>query len=752
MRPSGRPYAHPVRLGVALGLVLAVGWPQGLCAQSAAPGGLGRIEQSLTDLKVPVDISADEMAYSRERDELTASGRVRLTQGTLTLEADQAVLHRASGHLIATGGIKAGDGTDQLEGETLDLDLNTRSGVLTRGRLFLPRDHYRVTGERIERLPDQRYRLDRATITTCDCDESKGERPAWRVRARRLTIQPEQYLTARGVVFDVKNVPVAYLPYLVWPVKTERQTGLLQPHVGYSTSEGWKIWQPLYLTLGPSQDATVTLDHRTVRGTGGTLEYRYRLSRRSQGKIEAELFHDRIANATRRRVSTEQAIDFNDRLQLRVQGQYVSDDAVLRDLQSSLIDRTKRTIESNLFLTYHDPYQTMTLLARYTQDLDTPVDEDTHLLPALDYRLVNARGWNAPLFVSIQGSAANFWKRTGFSTQRVDLFPMLVWRQEAPFGLILTPRVGVRETVYSKDALGGDPVKRELGVAGLGIADSARREWNRLNGGRLIHAIEPAVLYTYVGMRGDENLPRFDEVDDVSEQQFITASVINRVIAASPVQGEGGASEPDLEALWVRLTQSYRVRPRADPVSGIVPPTWSAVRGEATWRTGSALQFDVDALYDHWRRTFTTVDVDARLAWAPYWDFSVGHRSTSDADPAAVPPRALTRRGDLLDPLSLGGIATAQRDAIDFYIVGTQVHLPMGITLANKTYRNRQTNAYTEIDYGLQYNGQCWSVTFTYQDLPEKNEFSVLLTLVGAASFDSKMASGLFESPSTAPH
>ena len=33
--------------------------------------------------------------------------------------------------------------------------------------------------------PDQRYRLEGATITTCDWDEAKGERPVWRVRARR---------------------------------------------------------------------------------------------------------------------------------------------------------------------------------------------------------------------------------------------------------------------------------------------------------------------------------------------------------------------------------------------------------------------------------------------------------------------------------------------------------------------------------------------------------------------------------------
>jgi LPS-assembly protein len=195
-----------------------------------------------------------------------------------------------------------------------------------------------------------------------------------------MTIEPEQYLTARGVVFAVHDVPVLYLPYLVWPVKTERQTGLLQPHLAYSHSEGLKIRQPLFITLGPSQDMTLTLDERTKRGTGGVLEYRYRLSRQSSGEVTVDVFHDRVAGegrvkgTLRRRLGTAQIVDFNERLQLRVWGQYVSDDTLLRDLTSTTSERTRRTIESNLFLTYHDAYQAITILTRYTRDLLQPDD------------------------------------------------------------------------------------------------------------------------------------------------------------------------------------------------------------------------------------------------------------------------------------------------------------------------------------------------------------------------------------------
>ena len=737
------PHALTTALRALPGCLLGVLAPVALFAQTS---DLGRIEQSLRHLKVPVEISADEMGYSREQDALTARGHIRLRQGPLSLEADDAILYRASGRVTVSGGISARDGDDTLTADAMELDLNARTGVLTRGRLFLPRDHYHVTGERIERLADQRYRLEHATITTCDWDEVKGKRPAWQVRARRMTIEPEQYLTARDVVFAIRDVPVFYLPYLVWPVKTERQTGLLQPHLAYSHSEGLKIRQPLFVTLGPSQDMTLTLDERTRRGTGGALEYRYRLSRRSSGEVTADVFHDRVAGegrvkgTLRRRLGTAQIVDFNERLQLRVWGQYVSDDTLLRDLTSTTSERTRRTIESNLFLTYHDAYQAMTLLTRYTRDLLQSDDTAVQLLPALDYRLTGARAWSAPLFVSVQASAVNFWRRTGLSTQRVDLFPIALWRQDAPGGFIVTPRLGVRETLYSKDALGGDPVRRELGVAGLGVANAVRREWRRdgLEGGALVHAVEPAVLYTYVGERRAENLPRFDEVDEIAERSLVTATLTNRLIARA-----GG---DDLELVWVRLTQSYRLARRPDAVSGVIPPAWSSLRGEATLRTGKALTLDADVLYDHdgRGRRFTTVDTDVRVNGGRHWDLAVGHRSTR----AATADRPLPQRGDLLDPLSLGGVITDSRATIDYYIAEAHAYLPRGFTLANKTYYNRRTGTYTEIDYGLEYRAQCWSLTLTYTDFPEKsNELSFLLTLIGATSVDSKAASKLFEKP-----
>ncbi|MEW6682279.1 MAG: LPS assembly protein LptD [Nitrospirota bacterium] len=715
---------------VATSFLLLTLVPLPSAAQVPELGELKRLQESFQTRGVAVEISADEMSYSREQDVVTGEGHVRLSQGTLSLEADRALLYRRTGRVTATGSLRARDGDDTFQADSLDLDLTTRSGVMTNGRFFLARDHYFITGTRIERRADESYVLETATITSCDDSSEPGGRTPWKIKARKLRVEPEQYLTARDVVFSVFDVPVIYLPYILWPVKTERQSGLLAPSLGYSTAEGVKIRQPLYITLGHSQDLTVTLDERTQRGTGVELEYRYKLSRRSQGVVEVDFFRDDELDLARRRVAMSQVIQFNERLELRLAGEYLSDDTILRDLASDTADRTKQFVESNLFLSYRDAIQSATGLVRFTRDLANPTADETQLLPQIVYRLPSLRVARAPLFVSAEGSYTNFWRyfeNGEGTTQRYDAFSVAVWRQDVPLGVVLTPRVGVRETAYRQqdESLGGD-VTRTLGIAGLGAASQLRRVFAPDRAAALVHTLEPALLYTYIGNPHAVPYPQFDEIDSIQEQNLVTATLTNRLVAPGR-----GASEDDWEPLWVRFTQTYRLayRPAGE--------AWSALRGEAAFRSRRVFQLDIDAFFDHALKTLTVFDTELHARDPRYGDIAVGHRSTR-------PDVPLAQKGDILDPLALGGLVTDPHPEIDYYTISARAYLPLGFEIANKTYYNRQTGKYTEIAYGLQYRAQCWSITFTYQDFPDKNEFSVTVTLLGATSVTSNVMSDLF--------
>ncbi|MEZ5314266.1 MAG: hypothetical protein R2862_11780 [Thermoanaerobaculia bacterium] len=80
----------------------------------------------------------------------------------------------------------------------------------------------------------------------------------------------------------MKKLPVFYWPYLVWPAKTERTTGLLVPNIGYSRRRGAYLGLAHYQVFGPSYDNTVS--RRPVQRRGSTDSATSSATTRAKGR------------------------------------------------------------------------------------------------------------------------------------------------------------------------------------------------------------------------------------------------------------------------------------------------------------------------------------------------------------------------------------------------------------------------------------------------------------------------------------
>ena len=110
--------------------------------------------------------------------------------------------------------------------------------------------------------------------------------------ARNIKVAVEGYGTASHTALWAKKVPVLYSPYLVFPVKTKRQTGLLLPNIGSSDRRGFEYEQPLFLALSRNTDATVYAHYMSDRGVKVAGEFRYVMDDRSQGAIMMDFLDD----------------------------------------------------------------------------------------------------------------------------------------------------------------------------------------------------------------------------------------------------------------------------------------------------------------------------------------------------------------------------------------------------------------------------------------------------------------------------
>jgi LPS-assembly protein len=83
-----------------------------------------------------------------------------------------------------------------------------------------------------------------------------------------------------------------WLPYMVVPLKTKRQTGFLLPSISFSTNGGVGVLQPFYWATSRSTDMTFSAGQYSERGTRFQWEGRYALSPRSGGQLNYFFLRD----------------------------------------------------------------------------------------------------------------------------------------------------------------------------------------------------------------------------------------------------------------------------------------------------------------------------------------------------------------------------------------------------------------------------------------------------------------------------
>ncbi|MGH7561894.1 MAG: LPS-assembly protein LptD, partial [Gemmatimonadales bacterium] len=171
--------------------------------------------------------SAEGLEYRRE-DYAILAGAVQLKYQDIELKADRAELDIETKVVTATGNVIIDQGPRRITGATATFNLETKTGVLTESTAHVATDYF-FSGSEVAKIGEDTYTVTDGTFTSC-----AGERPDWSFRLGKATVEVEGYAHVRSAAMRVKRVPVLYTPYLVWPVKSERSSGLLIPNIGYS--------------------------------------------------------------------------------------------------------------------------------------------------------------------------------------------------------------------------------------------------------------------------------------------------------------------------------------------------------------------------------------------------------------------------------------------------------------------------------------------------------------------------------------
>ncbi|HZI64774.1 MAG TPA: LPS assembly protein LptD [Thermoanaerobaculia bacterium] len=567
------------RLGAGLAMLLATApaRPQASPPPDAAPPpaaeepAAGRIT---FEIRMPAERgggratgSAGALAYESE-DLAVASGGVELRYQDYEVRADRVTVNVATQDLVAEGGVVLDQGPRRLAGDRLEFNFETETGELTQATAYVNPDYY-FSGAEIAKVGEDTYSVTDGMFTSC-----RGDSPPWSFRVSQAQIEVEGYARARNATMRVQQVPVFYLPYILWPVKQERTSGLLIPNVGYSRRRGSYIGLAYYQVIGRSYDNTWYADLYGKEYYGLGSEFRYHPSEDMEGQVQGYTIRDPLAEEDRWKVRFDHE---SNRLPGGLRGvisfRDYSDFEFFRDFERGLNEATLRTLYSSGFLTGTWGPQSLNLLV---DDRQTFITADSIVLqrqlPEIEYRVRPLRLGRSPLYFQMLSSANYFSVDRSPAYQgeygRADLFPQLSLPLRAAPWLSVSLNGGGRATWYGDSvcrfptqpgevaddlcgpegqALTGETLTRVFPTAGAEIVGpSLSRIFGGAAGGKVKHLIEPRWTYTFFDEFDDRaRVPLFDEVDTPDPANVGRVALVNRWLArpAEVVAEEEGEDE-----------------------------------------------------------------------------------------------------------------------------------------------------------------------------------------------------------------
>ena len=237
-----------------------------------------------------IHFTADSLSVSEQGKQIEGQGNVEVQRDQMTIKGDQVRMNRETQDMEAVGNVFVDDPDWKVrQAQRMQFNLDNETGMIENGELFLERGHLTMNGSRMQKLEGQSYHLDEGVFTTCLCESGA---PEWKIAADQMDITRQGSGVIRGGTFYIKDVPVFYFPYAVFPVNTDRQTGFLFPEFGSSSRTGFRYMQPYYWAIDKSSDATLTFDIESRARVGFMTEYRKMFSKDSQIQLEGSYFNE----------------------------------------------------------------------------------------------------------------------------------------------------------------------------------------------------------------------------------------------------------------------------------------------------------------------------------------------------------------------------------------------------------------------------------------------------------------------------
>lgn len=472
---------------------------------------------------------------------VTLTGSAEVRRLDTVVKGDHIDYQRNTGQVHVVGNGLLMRAASIVTGPSLTYNVKSKTGEIDQPHFWLGATGGSGKADEADILSHNDMRLKNVTYTGCACLD-----PAWYIESSKVDLhfQENEGVAHNGVLY-FKGVPILASPYLTFPIRKERKSGLLLPTYGISSNAGVEYSQPYYFNLAPNYDATLTPRYMTKRGWQLGGQFRY-LGPTYSGQISGTyLSKDRQTGDDRWMYIVQHEQSFGGGFSAAFDVRHVSDDDYFRDFSTlGLSESTTDLLPSSATLSWNgSPYWSASLQTYTYQTLQDSTG--SYMVPPYD-KLPE---------LHVVGAHYNWGGFDVVSDNYVTKFRSPVYHDSAFYnndyyynddttmqiggnhimpdgtrlksytsvsypithaGWFLTPKVGIHLSQYNTDwyDIPGtehypDTVNRAVPIMSLDTGMTFERN-TTLFGNDSIQTLEPRIYYLRVPYRNQDDIPVYD--------------------------------------------------------------------------------------------------------------------------------------------------------------------------------------------------------------------------------------------------
>jgi lipopolysaccharide assembly outer membrane protein LptD (OstA) len=537
---------------------------------------------------------------------------------------------------------------------------NLKNGEVRSGSFKSVQGAFSLSGEGLRGNRDNVYTATNAHVTTDDY-----ERPAYHIRAKRITIKIGEYFEAHDATLYWGNIPVFYFPYYKRSLGQHPNNFEFVP--GYRSIFGPYLLSAYNWYGNGVMDGTVHFDVREERGVAGGPDLNFHLSQWGEAAFRYYYINDQKPSAdgiaaphlgsNRQRSTFYYLVQPTSNFTAEVVANYQSDPLVLRDFFENEYNTNVEPISfaeaEQLWPNYNLDMMVQPRLVNYFETVER--------LPDIKLSGLRQEVGQTPLFYENESSVGYFKRAfsdtnslfyltnftlnplamgfrttnnpgSDYSASRFDTFHQFTLPQTFFGWLNITPNVGGRFTYYSD--VDGPPIHtnqqaRAIFNTGVDVNfkvskvyEDAESDFFDLH--ELRHIMQPEVDYSYVPSptRSTNQVPQFDyqspslrllpiDFPDYNNIDSIGRRDVVRLMLRNKLQTKRASGVEDF-LNWSIYTD-WNLQPRANK-------PWSDLYSDLDLRPRTWLTFSSSTRYDmesnRWREAIERVVVQPSTAWS----------------------------------------------------------------------------------------------------------------------------------------